>query len=179
MPGQDHERRASRQRPRPVPARLWSPAAHGERRPAHGAGAKLCVPAKACTLREHEGHHPVTLKEGATVRARTLLIVTGVRYRRLLVPDLERFEATGVYYAATAFEAQTSSRDPVVVVGGGNSAGQAALFLAHHVASVRLLVRDGELTGNMSRYLAVEIGQHPGPGGRKGTGDGRSESARR
>ncbi|GAB3893744.1 FAD-dependent oxidoreductase [Microbispora bryophytorum] len=125
-------------------------------------GAELCVPAEACTLREHEGHHLVTLKEGTTVHARTLLIVTGVRYRRLVVPDLERFEATSVYYAATAFEAQMCSRDPVVVVGGGNSAGQAALFLAHHVASVRLLVRDGELTRNMSRYLAVEIEQHPG-----------------
>lgn len=125
-------------------------------------GAELCVPAEACTLREHEGHHLVTLKEGTTVHARTLLIVTGVRYRRLVVPDLERFEATSVYYAATAFEAQMCSRDPVVVVGGGNSAGQAALFLAHHVASVRLLVRDGELTRNMSRYLAVAIEQHPG-----------------
>ncbi|WP_405393470.1 FAD-dependent oxidoreductase [Microbispora hainanensis] len=125
-------------------------------------GAQFSIPAEACTLQEQEGHHVVTVKEGAVIQTRALLIATGVRYRKLDVPDLERFEATSVYYAATAFEAQMCSRDPVVVVGGGNSAGQAALFLAQHVASVRLLVRDDALTRNMSRYLAVEIEQHPG-----------------
>lgn len=83
-------------------------------------GAQFSIPAEACTLQEQEGHHVVTVKEGAVIQTRALLIATGVRYRKLDVPDLERFEATSVYYAATAFEAQMCSRDPVVVVGGGN-----------------------------------------------------------
>ncbi|MEV6862629.1 FAD-dependent oxidoreductase [Streptosporangium subroseum] len=94
-----------------------------------------------------------------------MIIATGVRYRRLDVQNLERFEPTSVYYAATMFEAQMCERDPIVVVGGGNSAGQAALFLARHAACVRLLVREDALSRNMPRYLAAENERHP-PGSR-------------
>ncbi|MFB9680763.1 FAD-dependent oxidoreductase [Streptosporangium vulgare] len=124
-------------------------------------GARFCVPAQACGLRLDAGDHVVTVGEGGTIRARTLIVATGVRYRRLDVGNLERFEPTSVYYAATMFEAQMCERDPIVVVGGGNSAGQAALFLARHAARVRLLVREDALSANMSRYLAVEIERHP------------------
>ncbi|WP_440063497.1 FAD-dependent oxidoreductase [Streptosporangium sp. OZ121] len=124
-------------------------------------GAGFCVPEQACGLRLDAGDHIVTVGEGGTIHARTLIVATGVRYRRLDVQNLERFEPTSVYYAATMFEAQMCEGDPIVVVGGGNSAGQAALFLARHAARVRLLVREDALSANMSRYLAVEIERHP------------------
>ncbi|WP_329083445.1 FAD-dependent oxidoreductase [Streptosporangium sp. NBC_01469] len=123
-------------------------------------GAGFRVPAQACGLHLDAGDHIVTVGEGGTIHARTLIVATGVRYRRLDVGNLERFEPTSVYYAATMFEAQMCEQDPIVVVGGGNSAGQAALFLARHAARVRLLVREDALSANMSRYLAVEIERH-------------------
>ncbi|MEU9831935.1 FAD-dependent oxidoreductase [Streptosporangium sp. NPDC048047] len=124
-------------------------------------GARFCIPAQAYGLHLNAGDHIVTVREGGTIHARTLLIATGVRYRRLDVRNLERFEPTSVYYAATMFEAQMCEHDPIVVVGGGNSAGQAALFLARHAACIRLLVRDDALSRNMSRYLAAEVERHP------------------
>ncbi|MEW9528470.1 FAD-dependent oxidoreductase [Microbispora sp. NPDC049125] len=124
-------------------------------------GAHFHVPAQACGLHLNAGDHIVAVREGGTIHARALIVATGVRYRRLDVQDLERFEPTSVYYAATMFEAQMCERDPIVVVGGGNSAGQAALFLVRHAACVRLLVREDALSRNMSRYLAVEVERHP------------------
>ena len=70
-----------------------------------------------------------------------MIVATGARYRKLDVPDLERFEGAGVYYAATMAEAQLCAGDPVLIVGGGNSAGQAAMFLSQHAASCRLMIR--------------------------------------
>ncbi|WP_061297929.1 FAD-dependent oxidoreductase [Herbidospora cretacea] len=125
-------------------------------------GAQLLVPAQACGLHLDAGDHIVTVGEGGAIHARTLIIATGARYRRLEVPNLERFETTSVYYAATMVEAQLCEQDPIVVVGGGNSAGQAALFLSRHAACVRLLVREDTLSATMSRYLAVEVERHPG-----------------
>jgi Pyridine nucleotide-disulphide oxidoreductase len=95
-------------------------------------------------------------------RARTVLIATGARYRKLDVPSLEQFEGTSVYYAATQIEARFWRNDPVVIVGGGNSAGQAALFLAEHAARVRLLIRHDDLGRDMSRYLVDRIERTPG-----------------
>jgi thioredoxin reductase (NADPH) len=85
------------------------------------------------------------------------VIATGAQYRRLDVPRLEEFEMGGVYYAATQAEAQLCMGDPVVIVGGGNSAGQAAMFLSRHTVSCRLLIRGDDLGKSMSRYLVDQI----------------------
>jgi thioredoxin reductase (NADPH) len=91
------------------------------------------------------------------VLARTVVIATGAEYRRLRLPELPQFEGNGVYYAATFVEAQQCGADEVVVVGGGNSAGQAAVFLAQDCKRVHILVRSGGLADTMSRYLIRRI----------------------
>jgi thioredoxin reductase (NADPH) len=125
-------------------------------------GARFSLGAEATALEELDGHRLVRLADGRAIRARSVLIATGARYRRLDVPRLEEFEGSSVYYAATEIEARMCRNDPVVVVGGGNSAGQAAVFLAAHAAEVRLLIRHGDLGRDMSRYLVDQIERTPG-----------------
>src|SRR5581483_2502530 len=93
-------------------------------------GARLTVPAEAVGLRSEPGRHEVRLSTGDVAVGRAVVIATGARYRRLDLPRLGEFEMGGVYYAATEAEAQLCAGDPVVIVGGGNSAGQAAMFLS-------------------------------------------------
>jgi thioredoxin reductase (NADPH) len=90
-----------------------------------------------------------------------VIVATGAQYRKLDLPELERYEATSIYYAATQTEAQMCAGDPVVIVGGGNSAGQAAMFLSRHAATCRLMIRGGDLGKSMSRYLVDELDQRP------------------
>jgi thioredoxin reductase (NADPH) len=120
-------------------------------------GARLVVPAEAVGLVKEDGHYAVQLSGGEAVNGRTLIVATGAQYRKPNVPELERYEGLGVYYAATMVEAQSCAADPVLVVGGGNSAGQAAIFLAERAASCRLLIRGGDLGKSMSRYLVDQI----------------------
>jgi thioredoxin reductase (NADPH) len=124
-------------------------------------GARSSVPTEATGLEEREGRHVVRLGEGTVVSGRTVLIATGVRYRRLGVPRIEEFEGVSVHYAATQVEAKMCRAEPVAVVGGGNSAGQASLFLTRHVPKVQLLVGQGDLNRDMSRYLVDQIEQNP------------------
>lgn len=124
-------------------------------------GACLSMPSRAVALGRNDGLHQVTLDNGETLAARTVVIATGVRYRELNVPGLQEFEGTSVFRAATLVEAQTCRGDPVVVIGGGNSAGQAALYLAQHAGFVRLCVRHGDLSRDMSRYLVDQIVRIP------------------
>jgi thioredoxin reductase (NADPH) len=125
-------------------------------------GADINVPAEATALEQRDGHHLVRLDDGQAVEGRTVVVATGARYRKLPVPRLEEFEGTSVHYAATHVEAQLCHGDPVAVVGGGNSAGQAAVFLMKHAARVSLLIRGGDLGRSMSRYLADRIERTPG-----------------
>jgi len=120
-------------------------------------GARINVPAEAIALERRDGHHVVKLDGGSSIAARTVIIATGARYRRLDLPRMEQFEETSVYYAATQVEARVCRNDPVAVVGGGNSAGQATVFLAQHAARVRLVVREDALGRNMLRYLVDRI----------------------
>ncbi|MFI7528629.1 FAD-dependent oxidoreductase [Nocardia salmonicida] len=124
-------------------------------------GARLLVSAEVVELAAEDGHHLLRLAGGGALLGRTIVLATGARYRRLAVTGLERFEGTGVYYAATHQEASMCGTDPVAIVGGGNSAGQATVFLAGRVEHVHLLIRGGDLGKSMSRYLVERIEQHP------------------
>ena len=124
-------------------------------------GARISVPAEATALDERDGYYVVRFDDGSEATARTVLITTGARYRKLDVPRLEELEGTCVYYAATMMEAHLCRGDPVAVVGGGNSAGQATLFLAQHTTKVTLLIRHEDPGRDMSRYLADRIERSP------------------
>ncbi len=122
-------------------------------------GAHLSVPTLVNRLTFENAYTLVHLDGGETVTAKCLLIATGADYRRLGVAGSERFEGTGVYYAATLAEGQLCQGSQVIVVGGGNSAGQAAVFLSGHARRVLLLIRGDDLYKNMSSYLVRRIEQ--------------------
>ena len=122
-------------------------------------GARMVVPALAKALHADNGHYTIELADGSEINGRTIIVATGAQYRRLPLPNLARYEGLGVYYAATQAEGQMCAGDPVVIVGGGNSAGQAAMFLSRHAASCRLMIRGGDLAKSMSRYLIDELGR--------------------
>jgi thioredoxin reductase (NADPH) len=124
-------------------------------------GAHISVPVEAIALEERDGHYAVCLDDGTAVAGLAILIATGARYRKLDIPRLEEFEGVSVYYAATPVEARACVGGPAIVVGGGNSAGQAALFLAEHAARVHLVVRGNEVEEDMSRYLVDQLRHHP------------------
>jgi thioredoxin reductase (NADPH) len=120
-------------------------------------GAHLSVPTPVTRLEFDKTYPVLHLDGGETVAAKCLLIATGAEYRRLGVEGRSNYEGTGVYYAATPNEAQLCRGSQVVLVGGGNSAGQAAVFLAEHVVKVLLLIRGDDLYKSMSSYLARRI----------------------
>lgn len=125
-------------------------------------GAALTSPCAATSLREEAGHLIVHLSDGTEVAGRAVIAATGAHYRRLEVDGLEEFECKGVYYAATASEARECAQSPVVIAGGGNSAGQAAVFLADAGSPVTVVIRGADLGASMSRYLVDRIEGHPG-----------------
>ncbi|MGZ4755830.1 MAG: FAD-dependent oxidoreductase, partial [Acidimicrobiia bacterium] len=124
-------------------------------------GARLTTPCEVAGLKEVAGHLTVFLSDGTELAGRAVIVATGAQYRRLRIPRLEEFEGTGVYYAATEVEARLVGDAPTVVVGGGNSAGQAAIFLAESGSPVTLLIRGEDLSKSMSSYLADRIHAHP------------------
>jgi thioredoxin reductase (NADPH) len=122
-------------------------------------GAHLSIPSAATRLSFENGYAIVDAGSPEPVTAKCLLIATGAQYRRLQVEGVEKFEGTGVYYAATPAEALFCRGCTAIVVGGGNSAGQAAVFLAGHASRVLLLIRGDDLNKNMSSYLVQRIEQ--------------------
>jgi thioredoxin reductase (NADPH) len=124
-------------------------------------GARFVIPAEAVSIGHSDGDYEVRLEDGSSVSARSVVVATGVRYRRLDVPRLEHLEKASVYYAASQAEALLCRDDPVAIVGGGNSAGQATVFLARHAARLALIVREKDLGECMSRYLIDQIERLP------------------
>jgi len=122
-------------------------------------GARLSIPSPAIGLTFENLYSVLHLEGNETVTTRCLLIATGADYRLLQVEGCDKFEGRGVYYAATPLEAQMCRGAEVVVVGGGNSAGQAAVFLAGQVRKVYILIRGDDLSKNMSSYLVHRIEQ--------------------
>ena len=120
-------------------------------------GARITVPATVRSLGIDAGDRVVTLADGTRVRTRCVLVASGVEYRRLDVPRLRDFEGAGIYYAATDMEAKQCKGEEVVVVGGGNSAGQAIAFLARYARRVHVLLRGQDLGKSMSRYLVDRV----------------------
>jgi len=124
-------------------------------------GAALSVASQAVALHCQRRPYVVDLAEGGSVRANIVLIASGAQYRALEIENLSRFLGAGIYYAATNLEAKLCKNEEIVVVGGGNSAGQAAVFLAGSCNQVHMLVRSDGLAESMSRYLIRRIEDSP------------------
>ena len=128
-------------------------------------GAEMMIPAQAsaldCSRARAGGEFSLNLTDERRLRSKTVVIASGARYRRPAVPRLNEFEGRGVSYWASAFEAKMCMNAEVVLVGGGNSAGQAAVFLAQHAAKIFMLIRGPGLAASMSRYLIDRIGATP------------------
>jgi thioredoxin reductase (NADPH) len=122
-------------------------------------GAEILTPVAAVKLESANGYHRLTLSNGATIASQALIIATGVSYNMLAVPGADRFAGAGLYYGAAITEALSVRDQDVYVIGGGNSAGQAALYLGQYAKSVTILVRGNTLVGSMSRYLSERIDQ--------------------
>jgi thioredoxin reductase (NADPH) len=124
-------------------------------------GATLTAPCTVASLGSRAGYLVARLTDGSEVAGRAVIAATGASYRRLEASRLSDFEGNGVYYAATEMEARMCGVSPVVVVGGGNSAGQAAIFLSQGGCAVTLVIRGPDLGKDMSRYLTERIEADP------------------
>lgn len=124
-------------------------------------GARVTSPCEVTGLRRRDGHFEMTLADGTPVPGRAIVVASGARYRKLALPRWAEFEGSGIFYAATEIEARSCARRYVAVVGGANSAGQAALYLAQRASGVTLVVRAADLSAGMSSYLAERIMAEP------------------
>jgi len=120
-------------------------------------GAEVAIARSAVRFNCDQRPYRVHLSDGEVVQARTIVIATGARYRKLDVPALSRFEGAGIFYSATHLEGQSCKDEEIAVVGGGNSAGQAAVFLSGIASRVHVVVRGRSLADSMSRYLIQRI----------------------
>jgi len=124
-------------------------------------GAEVAVPVKVSAVNCDSQEYDIALDSGEKLSARSIVIASGARYRKPDLPGLERFEGRGVYYSASFMEANFCANEEVVIVGGGNSAGQAAVFLSQHAKHVHIVVRSSGLAASMSRYLIQRIEASP------------------
>ncbi len=123
-------------------------------------GAELVAPVAVQSMTAEDRLHRLVLDDGQVVLGRTVLIATGATYQRLPVADCERWDGSGVFYSCTSVHARSCKDGRAAVIGGGNSAGQAAMFLADHTAGATLLLRGNDIRKSMSDYLARRIERH-------------------
>lgn len=124
-------------------------------------GAEFLAPQEVVNLCVQDGYKVLTLSDKSEIKARAVVLTTGVSYRVLDAPGLDRLSGAGVYYGAARTEARSCSEQPVYVVGGGNSAGQAAMYLSTFASRVFIVIRGANLAASMSAYLIEQIGQTP------------------
>ena len=120
-------------------------------------GVEILTPQEAKAIRSEDNYRILTLSDGSEVSCHALILAMGVSWRRLTVPGVEQFTGAGVYYGAAQTEAAACENEDVYVVGGANSAGQAAMYFAKYARTVRILVRGGSLAKSMSQYLIDQI----------------------
>ena len=120
-------------------------------------GAEIVVTRQVCSIEPGRGIHTICLEDGVTIRTKAIVLSVGVSYRALKVPGIEAFVGAGVYYGAARTEALGTRGCSIYLIGGGNSAGQAAMFFANYAARVTLLVRGPSLTASMSQYLIDQL----------------------
>lgn len=124
-------------------------------------GAKVLIANSVTRLNCEKRPYELTVDCGQTIRARTVVIASGAQYKKPNIENLTQFEGQGVYYGATFIEAQACGKEEAIVVGGGNSAGQAAVYLSQTASKVHMLVRSSQLSDTMSRYLIQRIEENP------------------
>jgi thioredoxin reductase (NADPH) len=124
-------------------------------------GAHLAIPGMVKDVSRQDGIFLLTLLDGQRISARTVVVASGAAYRRPSAPGFERFEGRGTYYWASTIEARLVKGQDIVLMGGGNSAGQAVVFLANFARSIRVLIRGRDLCASMSKYLIDRIGSLP------------------
>jgi thioredoxin reductase (NADPH) len=124
-------------------------------------GAKVLIANSVTKLNCERRPYELSVDCGQIIRARTIVIASGAQYNKPNIDNLKKFEGQGVYYGATYIEAQLCGKDEAIVVGGGNSAGQAAVYLSQTASKVHILVRSGQLSDTMSRYLIQRIEENP------------------
>jgi thioredoxin reductase (NADPH) len=124
-------------------------------------GARLAISRRAASIECDRRPFCVELEDGQRITTRAIVIATGASYRKLDIPDFDKFEGQGIHYAATWIEGNLCADEEVIVVGGGNSAGQAAVFLSQHARHVHMLVRSEGLAATMSDYLIQRIEASP------------------
>ena len=120
-------------------------------------GCNISIPHKAESITHTGEHFILCATNGKVIKSRALLAATGANYRKLPLPNIEQYEGSGVYYSATVMNASSCKNEQIGVVGGGNSAGQAALFLAEHAKEVHVILRGDDLGAKMSDYLVQRI----------------------
>jgi thioredoxin reductase (NADPH) len=124
-------------------------------------GAEFMAPQEVMSMCIQDGYKVLTLSDNKEIKARAVVLTTGVSYRTLNAPGLDRLSGAGVYYGAARTEARSCSQQPVYIIGGGNSAGQAAMYLSTYASQVYIVIRGDSLAASMSAYLIEQIGQTP------------------
>jgi thioredoxin reductase (NADPH) len=124
-------------------------------------GAKLMIAHSVASLNCDQRPYHVVLEDGTALATKSIVISSGAQYNKPQIANLAKFEGNGIYYGATFMESQLCGGEDVIVVGGGNSAGQAAVFMSQSASKVYMLVRAGELSSTMSRYLIQRIEENP------------------